>query len=54
MLSKIWKYAFSSSSQTVKFSFILRDGSHKQVEAIKGKHILEVAKENDVELEGAC
>ncbi len=47
MLSKICKYAYSAS-QTVRFSFILRDGSRKEVEAVKGKHILEVAKENDV------
>jgi hypothetical protein len=34
----------------VKFSFILRDGSTKEVVAEKGIHILQVAKDNDVEL----
>lgn len=45
---------FAFSSQTVRFSFILRDGSERKVEAQVGRHILEIAKDNDVELEGAC
>jgi hypothetical protein len=34
----------------VNFSFVLRDGSLKEVIAEKGVHILQVAKDNDVEL----
>lgn len=34
----------------VNFSFVLRDGSIKEVIAEKGVHILQVAKDNDVEL----
>lgn len=52
LLKRCVRFGFSSKS--VKFSFILRDGSEKQVQAAIGKHILEIAKENDVELEGAC
>lgn len=50
-LTKLSRFAFSN---IIKFTFVLRDGSKKLVEAQKGKHILEIAKENDVELEGAC
>ena len=39
---------------TIRFTFVKRDGSLLPVTALKGKHILEVAKDNDVELEGAC
>lgn len=39
---------------TVKFSFKQRDGTLKPVTCKKGVHILEAAKANDVELEGAC
>lgn len=39
---------------TIKFNFVLRDGSLKKVEAMKGQHILEVAKRYDLDLEGAC
>lgn len=39
---------------TVSFAFILRSGEKRLVEAAVGKHLLEVAKANDVELEGAC
>lgn len=42
------------SSQTIKFTFRLRDGTSKAVSTAPGRHILEIAKENDVELEGAC
>lgn len=34
------------SASTVKFSFILRDGTKRDVEAEVGKHILEIAKAN--------
>jgi hypothetical protein len=44
-------YKFSNQ---VSFSFILRDGTKKQVVAENGEHILAVAKKYDVELEGAC
>jgi ferredoxin len=45
------RFAFSTQ---VRFTFIKRDGTRKEVTAKHGQHILEVAKENDVELEGAC
>lgn len=48
------KMANARFMSTIKFSFKQRDGTLKPVEAKKGQHILEVAKENDVELEGAC
>ena len=48
---RLLRFAFGES---VKFSFVLRDGSKRAVEAKKGQHILEIAKANDVELEGAC
>lgn len=38
----------------MRFKFVLRDGSKREVVTKTGRHILEVAKENDVELEGAC
>jgi ferredoxin len=38
----------------INFTFVLRDGTHKNVQAHVGQHILEIAKQNDVELEGAC
>lgn len=50
-LGRLTKFSFS---KIIRFSFVLRDGTKKLVEAEKGKHILEIAKENDVELEGAC
>ena len=51
LLAKTIRLLFSS---TVRFAFIRRDGSRLEVEAEKGKHILEIAKANGVELEGAC
>lgn len=40
-LARLTKFSFS---KIIKFSFVLRDGSKKSVEAEKGKHILEIAK----------
>jgi ferredoxin len=37
-----------------RFSFINRDGSKTSVSAEYGKTVLDVAHENNVELEGAC
>lgn len=51
LFRKITKSFFSDM---VRFKFVLRDGTKKEVVAQTGKHVLEVAKENDVELEGAC
>lgn len=45
--------AFRATS-TVAFSYILRNGEEKQVEAEVGKHLLDVAHDNNIELEGAC
>ena len=52
LLPKNIHYAFSH--QKIKFSFKRRDGSITPVQAEEGKHLLEIAKHNDVELEGAC
>ena len=45
--------AFRSTS-TVSFAYILRNGEERQVEAEVGKHLLDVAHDNNIELEGAC
>jgi 2Fe-2S ferredoxin len=37
-----------------KMVFILRDGSKQEVEAPLGLSVLEIAHENDIDLEGAC
>ncbi len=37
-----------------KMTFILRDGSHKEVDAPIGLSVLEIAHANDVDIEGAC
>lgn len=42
------------SSKKVKFIFVNKDNSETNVEADLGKSILEVAHENNVDLEGAC
>ena len=36
------------------FTFVNRDGSKTKVEGLYGRTVLEVAHENNVELEGAC
>lgn len=38
----------------MKVNFILQDGTTKTVNGKIGQNILEVAHENDVDLEGAC
>ncbi len=37
-----------------KMIFIERDGNRKEVEATVGLSVLEIAHENDVDIEGAC
>lgn len=37
-----------------KMTFILQDGSRKEVDAPSGLSVLEIAQRNGVELEGAC
>jgi len=43
-----------SSTKTASFVFINRDNSRTNVTAPYGKSVLEVAHENNVEIEGAC
>jgi ferredoxin-2, mitochondrial len=42
------------NTSTVSFSYVLRNGQEQQVEAEVGKHLLQVAHDNNIELEGAC
>ncbi len=37
-----------------KITFILRDGTKKEIDAPSGLSLLEVAHENDIDIEGAC
>ena len=37
-----------------KMTFILKDGSHKEVDAPLGLSVLEIAHRNGVDIEGAC
>ncbi|MBT4219849.1 MAG: 2Fe-2S iron-sulfur cluster binding domain-containing protein, partial [Rhodospirillaceae bacterium] len=37
-----------------KMTFILSDGSQKEVDAPDGLSVMEVAHKNDIDLEGAC
>ena len=37
-----------------KMTFILRDGTHKEVDAPVGLSVLEIAHRNNVDIEGAC
>ncbi len=37
-----------------KMTFINADGSHREVDAPVGLSVLEVAQQNDVDIEGAC
>ena len=39
---------------TVKITYIEADGTEKEVDAEVGKNLMEVAHDNNVELEGAC
>jgi ferredoxin len=43
-----------NESKTVSFTYILRNGDEKVVNAELGKHLLDVAHDNNIELEGAC
>jgi ferredoxin len=46
--------SYTDTSKKSTFRFINRDGSQTEVTAPHGKSILEVAHENNVEIEGAC
>ena len=48
------RQAMTKTTSPVSFSFILRNGDEKQVQAEVGKNLLEVAHDNNIELEGAC
>ena len=37
-----------------KITFVLKDGTEKEVEAPEGISLLEAAHQNDIDLEGAC
>ena len=39
---------------TLKVTFILKNGEHRQLEAEAGQTLLEVAKKYELEVEGAC
>ncbi|PCJ24837.1 MAG: 2Fe-2S ferredoxin [Rickettsiales bacterium] len=41
------------AAETIKVIFI-EDGTEKEIEALVGLSILEIAHENDIDLEGAC
>lgn len=41
-----------SAQQTIPIIYIDPDGKEKEVQAIVGKHLLDVAHDNDIELEG--
>lgn len=43
-----------STEKKVPIIFVEADGTEKEVQAPIGKHLLDVAHENSVELEGAC
>jgi ferredoxin-2, mitochondrial len=43
-----------TAETTVPITFVEADGTEKVVQAAIGKHMLDVAHDNDVELEGAC
>jgi ferredoxin-2, mitochondrial len=40
--------------KTVPITFVEADGTEKLVHAVVGRHLLDVAHDNNVELEGAC
>ena len=42
----------SSTKQTIPIIYIDSDGKERKVQAIVGKHLLDVAHDNDIELEG--
>eukprot|EP00934_Nitzschia_sp_Nitz4_P007510 Nitzschia sp. Nitz4//scaffold85_size83877//18582//19257//NITZ4_005220-RA/size83877-augustus-gene-0.147-mRNA-1//1//CDS//3329559110//7500//frame0 len=46
--------ALRASQDTVKVTYIEPDGTERVVSARVGQHLLDLAHENDIELEGAC
>eukprot|EP01017_Pseudomicrothorax_dubius_P037383 TRINITY_DN5474_c0_g1_i1.p1 TRINITY_DN5474_c0_g1~~TRINITY_DN5474_c0_g1_i1.p1 ORF type:complete len:114 (-),score=19.46 TRINITY_DN5474_c0_g1_i1:60-401(-) len=44
----------NGEKKKVKLLFVNKDKSITEVFAEEGRHILEIAKENDIDLEGAC
>lgn len=44
----------SVSTDTVPITYILRDGEEQQVDAPIGTDLMQVAHDNDIDLEGAC
>jgi 2Fe-2S ferredoxin len=42
------------AAEKIKVIFITENGEEKEVEAMVGLSILEIAHENDIDLEGAC
>ena len=45
---------YKTTNQKISFYFINKDKSLTKVEANKGEHLLTVAHNNDIEMEGAC
>jgi len=51
----VWKRFFHPSSpRPVVFTYIEPDGTEKQVDAAVGTNLMQVAHDNNIELEGAC
>ncbi len=48
------KYNFFSTKPKVSFYFVNKDNSKTLVQAEVGKNLLEIAHQNEIELEGAC
>lgn len=38
----------------VNVNYILKDGTRRTIEATVGQNVMEVAQENDIDIEGAC
>jgi len=52
---KITKFHSSSYlSDVVRFKYVYSDGEEFEVDAEEGRNLLDVAQDNDIELEGAC
>lgn len=43
-----------NSEETVSITFVEPDGTERSVQAEVGKHLLEIAHDNNIDLEGAC
>jgi len=54
MLPTLPSTHFSRPLSTVKFTFVDADGDYEEVEAEEGDTLLDIAHDNDIELEGAC